>query len=424
VPGPGGEPLTATATLPLGSAEFDRYLVSPEFVAEPYAALQLLQSEAPIYWSDSVGGWLVTRFDDIMPTFRNTKEYSNEGRLGRAAAHLSAPDREKLRVFEDHYATKGLLHSDPPDHTRLRRFTGKAFSPSRIEDIRPNIAKITAALLDKCADQGGMEVVHELAGALPVAVLGELMGLPPGDQYLLQRWTDQLLGFQGINKPDLDLLLAAQSAIIEIRAYLAELLEARRKNPGTDLLSAFVMSESEPNGLSEPEIINTCQTLLVAGHETTTSLIGNGLALLLGDRRRWQRLVDDPSLVRSAIEEIVRYESPVARQPRRVTQDVQMGDVALREGDMLFQMLNAANRDPSHFESPEVFRVDRSPNQHVGFGFGAHFCIGAPLARTEGEVAFTALLERFPSLQMDDPVLAWDSSKANSRVLTSLTVTL
>jgi cytochrome P450 len=268
-----------------------------------------------------------------------------------------------------------------------------------------------------------MDIVHDLASALPVAVLGELMGIPASDRYLLQRWTDQLLGFQGINKPDLELLLDAQSAIVEIRAYLGELLQARREGPGTDLLSAFVLSETEPHGLSEPEIINTCQTLLVAGHETTTSLIGNGVALLLGERRQWQRLVDDRSLVRPAIEEVIRYESPVARQPRRVTQAVQMGDAALREGDMLFQMLNAANRDPSHFESPDEFRVDRSPNQHVGFGFGAHFCIGAPLARAEGEVAFTALLERFPNLQMDDPVLAWDSSKANSRVLKSLMVT-
>ena len=409
--------------LPIGTAEFDQHLVSREFIADPYATLQRLQREAPIYWSDSVGGWLVTRYDDIMPTFRNTSDYSNEGRLGRAAAHLSATDREKLRVFEQHYTTKGLLHSDPPDHTRLRRFTGKAFSPSRIEGIRPNIAKVTGSLLDKCADQGGMEVVHDLASALPVAVLSELMGVPESDQYLLYRWADQLLGFQGTNKPSLDLLLAAQSAIVEIRQYLSELLQARRKDPGADLLSAFVMSENEPQGLSETEIINTCQTLLVAGHETTTSLIGNGLALLLGDRRHWQRLLDDRSLVRPAIEEVVRYESPVARQPRRVTQPVQLGDVALREGDMLFQMLNAANRDPSHFESPDEFRVDRTPNQHVGFGFGAHFCIGAPLSRAEGEVAFMALLERFPTLQRDDPVLAWDSSKANSRVLRSLAVT-
>jgi hypothetical protein len=267
-----------------------------------------------------------------------------------------------------------------------------------------------------------MEVINDLAGAMPVAVLGELMGLPTSDQYLLHRWTDQLLGFQGINTPSVELLLAAQSAIVEIRAYLGEKLQARRETPGTDLLSAFVLSETEPNGLSEPEIINTCQTLLVAGHETTTSLIGNGLALLLGDRRQWRRLLDDRSLVRPAIEEVIRYESPVARQPRRVTQAVKMGDVALGEGDMLFQMLNAANRDPSHFESPDEFRVDRSPNQHVGFGFGAHFCIGAPLARAEGEVALTALLERFPNMEMDDPVLAWDSSKANSRVLKSLMV--
>lgn len=410
--------------LPIGSAEFDGYLVSAEFVADPYTTLQRMRREAPVYWSDSVGGWLVTRYDDIMSTFRNTTAYSNEGRLGRAAAHLSPTDRQRLSVFEEHYKTKGLLHSDPPDHTRLRRFTGKAFSPSRIEAIKPYIAAVTESLLDKCAEQAGMEVIGGLASALPVAVLGELMGLPASDQYLLHRWADQLLGFQGINRPPLDLLLAAQNAIVEIREYLGELLRERRKDPGTDLLSAFVMSETEPHGLSEPEIINTCQTLLVAGHETTTSLIGNGLALLLGHSGQWERLVKDRSLVRSAIEEIVRYESPVARQPRRVTQAAQLGEVALREGDMLFQMLNAANRDLSHFESPEVFRVDRSPNQHVGFGFGAHFCIGAPLARAEGEVAFMALLERFPTLKIDDPVLAWDSSKANSRVLSSLTVSL
>lgn len=404
--------------------EFDRYLVSPEFVADPYETLGRMQREAPIYWSDSIGGWIVTRYDDVMPTFRNTKEYSNEGRLGRAAAHLSEADRQQLWVFEEHYLTKGLLHSDPPDHTRLRRFTGKAFAPSRVEGVRPYIAKVTQSLLDKCADQGGMEVINDLAGAMPVAVLGELMGLPRSDQYLLHRWTDQLLGFQGVNRPSVELLLAAQSAIVEIREYLGSWLRERREHPGTDLLSAFVMSESEPGGLSEPEIINTCQTLLVAGHETTKSLIGNGLALLLGDRGQWQRLVDDRSLVRSAIEEVVRYESPVARQPRLVTQDLSLDGVPIRKGEMLFQMLNAANRDPAHFQEPEVFRIDRSPNQHMGFGFGAHFCIGAPLARAEGEIAFMALLERFPTLKMDDPVLNWDTAKANSRVLSSLTVTL
>ena len=162
-------------------------------------------------------------------------------------------------------------------------------------------------------------------------------------------------------------------------------LEERREQPRDDLLSAFVALEPETNGLTEPEIINTCQTLLVAGHETTRSLIGNGLGLLLGDRAQWERLVDQTSLVRSAIEEVVRYESPVRGQPRLLKHDTSLGDVELREGDMLFQMLNGANRDPADFEHPDAFKIDREPNRHIGFGFGTHFCIGAPLARVEGE---------------------------------------
>jgi pimeloyl-[acyl-carrier protein] synthase len=404
--------------------ELEHHLVSPEFVAHPYATLRQMREEMPVYWSDSVGGWLITRYDDVMTTFKHTKDYSNEGRLGRAAVHVPGADRQRLSVFEEHYRTKGLLHSDPPDHTRLRRLTVKAFTPSRIEALRPQITETTTVLLDKCAQRGGMEAIGDLASALPVQVLSDLMGLPPGDQSLLRRWADQLLGFQGINKPSLELLLAAQTAIVEIRQYLTQALEDRRKNPGNDLLTAFAMSESEPDGLSTLEVINTCQTLLVAGHETTRSLVGNGLALLLGDRTRWERLVHEPSILRSAIEEIVRYESPVARQPRLLKHNTFLGDVELHEGDVLFQMLNAANRDPAHFEDPDDFRIDREPNKHVGFGFGAHFCIGAPLARVEGEIALTALIQRFPSLSLADPTLHWDSSKANSRMLTSLPVTI
>ncbi len=250
------------------------------------------------------------------------------------------------------------------------------------------------------------------------------MGLPASDQPLLQRWADQLLGFQGINKPSLELLLAAQAAIVEIRQYLTEALEERRKHPRDDLLSAFVTAESGANGLTELEVINTCQTLLVAGHETTRSLVGNGLALLLSDEARWERLVRQPSLLRPAIEEVVRYESPVARQPRLLKHNTRLGDVELQEGDVLFQMLNGANRDPAYFNNPDDFQIDRDPNKHIGFGFGAHFCIGAPLARVEGEIAFTALIERFPTLSLVDPALQWDSSKANSRVLLSLPVAL
>ena len=417
--------LAAMSTLAsLDRGQLDSHLVSAEFIADPYETLRQMRDEMPVYWSDSVGGWLITRFDDVMYTFKHTKEYSNEGRLGRAAVHVPAPDRERLEVFEEHYRTKGLLHSDPPDHTRLRKLTVSAFTPSRIEAMRPHIEEITESLLDKCDQQGGMEVISDLASALPVQVLSDLMGVPASDRPLLRRWADQLLGFQGVNKPPLELLLEAQTAIVEIRQYLGIALEERRQEPRDDLLGAFAALEQQPDGLTEPEIINTCQTLLVAGHETTRSLIGNGVALLLRDRAQWERLVNQPSLVRAAIEEVVRYESPVARQPRLVKHNTSLGGVEIREGDVLFQMLNAANRDPEHFDQPDAFIIDREPNKHVGFGFGAHFCIGAPLSRVEGEVALTALIRRFPTLTLADPVLHWDTSKANSRLLLSLPVTV
>jgi cytochrome P450 len=413
-----------STVVPLYREELEKYLVSPEFVAHPYTTLRQMREEVPVYWSDSVGGWIITRYDDVMTTFKHTKDYSNEGRLGRAAVHVPPSERQSLQVFEEHYKTKGLLHSDPPDHTRLRKFTVKAFTPSRIEALRPLISQITESLLDKCDRDGGMEVIGDLASALPVQVLCDLMGVPQSDQPLLRRWADQLLGFQGVNKPSLALLLAAQTAIVEIRAYLREALGERRRHQRDDLLGAFVTTEAEPGGLTEAEIINTCQTLLVAGHETTRSLIGNGLGLLLGEQAQWERLVREPSLVRSAIEEIVRFESPVARQPRLLKHDTVLGEMDLEQGDVLFQMLNAANRDASHFDQPDVFRIDRDPNKHVGFGFGTHFCIGAPLARVEGEIAFSALVRRFPTLTLTDPDLQWDTSKPNSRLLLTLPVTV
>ena len=178
MPGITKDPRGAGSVAPIGSDEFDRYLASREFIGNPYAALRQIQVEAPVYWSNSIGAWLITRYDDIMPTFRNTTEYSNEGRLLRAAAHLPATDRQRLSVFEEYYATKGLIHSDPPYHTRLRRFTAKAFTPSAIQGLKPYIAGVTESLLNKCDRDGGMEVITDLAGALPVAVLCKSWGYP------------------------------------------------------------------------------------------------------------------------------------------------------------------------------------------------------------------------------------------------------
>jgi cytochrome P450 len=398
-------------------------LLTEAFVANPYSVLDRLRELAPVYWSPSVGGWILTRYDDVLATFKDTADYSNEGRLGQASLHLSAEARRGLGEFEAHYQTKGLLHSDPPDHTRLRRLVLKAFSPRVIESMRPRIQRIVDDLLDKVQSDGGMEVIDDLAFALPVTVLAGLLGVPASDGARFGEWADRLLAFQGVNRPGRGVLLAAQSALIEARAYLTDLIALRRREPGEDLMTLMTFSTPDGESLTDDEILNTGITLLTAGHETTTSLIGNGLFTLLSSPDQWAKLRADHGLVKPAIEEILRYESPVSRQPRLLKRDTELNGSTLKAGQMAFQMLGAANRDPEQFDEPNTFDIARTPNRHIAFGHGIHFCIGAPLSRAEGEIVFSTILERLPSIRLVDPEPAWDTSKANSRVLRKLPVT-
>lgn len=411
------------STQPDDARTLDASLVSEDFISDPYATLDRLRETDPVYWSESIGGWVLTRYDDILVTFKDVAFYSNEGRLGRAAAYLPADSRGKLSAFEAHYRTKGLIHSDPPDHTRLRKLVVKVFSPGAIEALRPRIQEIVNDLIDCVEPTGRMEVIEDLAFAVPVTVLAGLLGVPHSDGLLFRNWADDILSFQGVNKPSEATLLAAQQALIEARAYLAALVEQRRRDPGDDLISHMVTGGVDGDALSDAEIINTGITFLTAGHETTTSLIGNGLLTLLRHLDQWQELQQDHTLVTSAIEEILRFESPVARQPRLIKQDVVLGGHTLRAGQMAFQMLNAANRDPAQFPDPASFTIHRTPNRHIAFGRGVHFCIGAPLARAEGHIVFQTILDRLPNIRLLNTPPAWDVKKPNSRVLTALPVT-
>jgi cytochrome P450 len=400
----------------------DDALVSPEFLADPYPVLRQLRENDPVHWSDSIGGWVLTRYDDIVTTFKQTDSYSNEGRLARAVEYLTANARSQLKTFEEHYRTRGLLHSDPPDHTRLRKLVTKAFTPRMIEALRSKIQGFTNALLDVGIREGGMDIIPDLAVALPITVLAEILGAPATDRELFKHWADHLLAFQGVNKPPIHVLLRAQDTLIEMKAYLTGLIEKVRRQPGADLITELVRAESEGDKLSEAELLNTCITLLVAGHETTTSLVGNGIQLLLSHPDQWSRLKADPSLLTPAIEEILRYESPVARQPRLMKQDTELSGHHIERGQVVFQMLNAANRDPAYFNDPDRFDITRSNNRHMAFGVGIHFCVGAVLSRTEGQIVFGTLLERTPGIRLVNGHPAWDLSKPNSRMLKSLTV--
>jgi cytochrome P450 len=403
--------------------DLDELLNSEQFLADPYPILRRLRNEDPVHWSDAIGAWVLTRYDDIVATFKDTTHYSNEGRLARAVEHLPVGSRSRFKTFEDHYRTKGLLHSDPPDHTRLRALVTKAFTPRVVEAMQPRIRAIANDLLDVVQPNGKMDVIADLAVTLPITVVAEIMGMPESDKMLAKGWADALLAFQGVNNPSENILEKAQETLIEIRAYLAELVRNRRRNPGTDLVSQMVAAESEGDKLSESELINTCITLLVAGHETSTSLIGNGLFTLLYHQDQWRALQKDVSLLPSAIEEVLRYESPVSRQPRLMKVDAELEGKTIRKGQMIFQMLNAANRDPAHFFEPETFDIRRQKNRHIAFGYGIHFCVGALLARTEASIVFQLILQRFPEIQLLDRNPDWDIHKRNSRMLRSLNVT-
>jgi hypothetical protein len=368
--------------------------VRPGHRQNPYVQYKALREQAPVYLHPRMGVWFLSRYDDVVATLRDPRFIADRSRspaFQRRNPFQGLPERMREGIF------KSLLMSDPPDHTRMRTLVKQAFTPKRVDALRPRIEELVEERLDAAAAAGEMELVRDLAYPLPVTVIAELLGVPVEDRERFKSWSTRL---RVLIDPitSLDGFGAAIDAYEEMMAYFLALFAERRAVPRDDLVSALVAAEQDGERLDETELMALVALILGAGHETTTNLIGNATLALLRNPGERKRLQDDPALIESAVEEFLRYDSPVQATDRVASETCEIDGHRIEAGTFVVTMLAAANHDPARFPDPERLDLSRDDGRHVSFGQGAHFCLGAHLARVEAQVAIASLLRRFPDL--------------------------
>ena len=374
----------------------------PEFHADPYPFYRQLREQDPVHQTP-MGFWVLTRYDDCVAVLRDAR-FGREEFQQMLSAVYGGEDSDRL--------PRSMLFRDPPDHTRLRALVSKAFTPRVVEQMRDHIQEIVDRLLDRALGQGGMDVMEDLAYPLPVTVICEMLGVPVDDHASIRGWSaDIARSLDAIGLPsDQSIVDRGRVARRALADYFRALVPVRRARPQADLLSGLLAAEEQGDKLTEPEVIAMCLLLFIAGHETTVNLIGNGALALLHHPDQLARLRADPSLVPNAIEELLRYDSPVQRTARMTTTDVAIDGRPIAKGTMVVTALGAANRDPAQFPDPDRLDVTRRDVRHISFGYGIHFCLGAPLARVEGQIALGTLLRRAPGLALAEPSPEWRES--------------
>ena len=371
-------------------------LANPQFKANPYPFYARLRGEAPVWRTtlpDKRVAWLVTRYEDVAGVLRDDTF---------AKDRLNAMDPEQLRKTPWvpgflKPLERNMLDLDDPDHARLRSLVSKAFTPRLIERLRGRIETLSEELLDVMERKGGAELVGDYALPIPATVIAELLGVPAEDRRKFHRWSGKLVSVSSGR----DMLRALPAALAFTR-YLRKIIERRRAEPGDDLLTALVRAEEAGDKLSEDEVLAMAFLLLVAGHETTVNLIASGALALLEHPEQAEALSSDPSLTKPAVEELLRYTSPVELATERYArEDVEIAGMTIPRGELVLAVLGSANYDEREFEDPDVLNLTRDPNRHLAFGRGGvHHCLGAPLARMEGQIAISALLRRFPHARL------------------------
>jgi cytochrome P450 len=373
-------------------------IVSAEFKADPFPLLARLRASDPVYRTtlpDKTPVWLLTRYDDVTALLRDERFTKNR---------RSALTKEQLRklpwtppMFRP--LERNMLDLDPPDHTRLRSLVHKAFTPSLVEQMRLRTQTLADELLDRVVWTGEMDLITDFALPLPMTIITEILGVPAKDYDKFHRWSEAVVSLTS-PKPSLRVIPSVWKFI----RYLRQFFKLRRREPQDDLVSALIKAEEAGDKLNEDELLAMVFLLLIAGHETTVNLIGNGTLALLENPNQMRELQSEPSLVKPAVEELLRYTSPVLMTTERYARENAMiHGVTIPRGDMTLGVIGSANRDETVFDKPNELQITREPNRHLSFGQGIHFCLGAPLARMEAQIAFTALLGRLPDLRLKNP---------------------
>ncbi len=377
-----------------GSFVFDP--THPGYLADPYPTYRLLRERAPVFWAANADAWLISRHADVSLGLRDPRfaqDTGNEHLFGTLPP--GAPRFDTLaRMFR-----AWMLFQNPPEHTRLRGLVQKAFTPRIIDHLRPEMVRLVDELLEKALPARRMDLIGELAFPLPVTVIALLLGVPPGDHARFRRWSNTLAVTLEPIVP-VEALAVAEQAAGEMMDYFRVLAGQKRAAPGEDLLSALVHAEEQGRRLSTEELLANAVLLLAAGHETTVNLIGNGLLALLRHPQQRARLRTDPGLIRNAVEELNRYDSPVQMTARRLTEDVTLSGQKVPAGAQVLLLLGSANRDPQAFPDPDTLDLGRADVHPLSFGGGPHYCIGAPLARAEAQVAIGRVIQRLPDLRL------------------------
>lgn len=370
----------------------------PDVIQRPLETLLRLQAEDPVHWSPLLKGWVLTRHDDVKAVQMNSGVTSD--RLTPFFDSQQGEERAKLADLI-RYLNTWVVFKDPPDHTRLRTLLNKVVTPAVMRDLEAGIAELADGLLDRIAARGDgrFECISEFANPLPASVIMDLLGIPREDMEALRDWSMQLQPFLGNATSNGDKYETGRAGIVAMADYFRAAAEDRKTRPRGDVISHFVMLQ-QTGQISEEELIGSCILFLFAGHETTTNLIGNGVRALLQNPEQKAKLIADPSLVAGAVEEMLRFEGPTGAVVRVVKEPFDMRGKTLRKGDRVYAMVNAANHDPEVFEDAARFDITRTPNRHLTFNHGIHFCLGAPLARAEGRIAITRLFARFPNLAL------------------------